>query len=374
MEEVNTLLYSPADYYVFPALRGIQAGREYYVAMCRMGLIPKIFLFDEEEIPPDLRAQRVLNKGRVPEIARYLYENEENYVLSSITASIDGDVKFLPFENAKEGNKIGKLAIPMDAKILINDGQHRRAAIEEAIKENPKLANETISVVFYIDGGLKRSQQMFADLNQHAVRASKSLEILYDHRDEMAILTRELANKIPIFKNKTEFEKTSIPLRSLKVFTLSSIYHGTKSLLGKNSKHYTVSDYEWELTYDFWKEITENIPEWKLLVKSKASPKELRTNYVHVHGVFLQALGRAGYQLVKEYPAEWKGKLQVLNEIDWSRNNPEWEGRAMHQGKLSKSINNIKLTANLLKQRFDLHLSRDEQSLEESLNNNEGVS
>ena len=35
--------------YSFPAIRGIQAGREYYTSMCPMRLIPKIFYYDEEE-------------------------------------------------------------------------------------------------------------------------------------------------------------------------------------------------------------------------------------------------------------------------------------------------------------------------------------
>lgn len=39
--------------YTFPALRGIQARREYYVAMCPLKLLPKIFLFDEGSLPPD---------------------------------------------------------------------------------------------------------------------------------------------------------------------------------------------------------------------------------------------------------------------------------------------------------------------------------
>ncbi len=61
--------------YVFPALRGIQAGREFFVAMCPMKLVPKIFSFDGGDVPPELRAQRVLNKARIPEIARYLVSN-----------------------------------------------------------------------------------------------------------------------------------------------------------------------------------------------------------------------------------------------------------------------------------------------------------
>jgi len=110
---------------VFSALRGIQAGRPYFVAMCPLKLIPKIFLFNEDEIPADLRAQRGLNRARVPEIARYLIDNPSEYVFSSIAASIDGDVHFEPSDG--EPSLLGRLTVPMTARFLINDEQHRRA-------------------------------------------------------------------------------------------------------------------------------------------------------------------------------------------------------------------------------------------------------
>src|SRR6478672_9135792 len=65
--------------YIFPALRGVQAGHEYYVTMCPLRLIPRLFLFNEEELPPEMRAQRALNKARVPEMARYIVENPDSY-------------------------------------------------------------------------------------------------------------------------------------------------------------------------------------------------------------------------------------------------------------------------------------------------------
>ena len=37
----------PTFEYNFPAIRGIQAGREYYVSMCPLRLIPRIFLFTD---------------------------------------------------------------------------------------------------------------------------------------------------------------------------------------------------------------------------------------------------------------------------------------------------------------------------------------
>ncbi len=172
--------------YVFPAIRGIQAGREYYVSMCPLRLIPKIFIFDEEELVPELRAQRILNHTRVPEMASYLIENKQDYVFSSITASVDGLVKFEPMGNQGDASRVGSLKIDMNSQFIINDGQHRRAAIEMALRTRPELGDETISVVFFVDRGLERCQQMFADLNRYAIRTSPSIGILYDHRDERA--------------------------------------------------------------------------------------------------------------------------------------------------------------------------------------------
>src|SRR5271154_6362114 len=109
--------------YVFPAIRGIQAGREYYVSMCPLRLIPRIFLFDEDELRPELRAQRILNKARVPEIAGYLLGNPKGYVFSALTASIDGEVRFQPLGSDSTERSVGSLRIPMSAKFVINDGQ-----------------------------------------------------------------------------------------------------------------------------------------------------------------------------------------------------------------------------------------------------------
>ena len=66
-------------YYSFNAVRGIQAGRPCYIAMCPMRIIPKIFVFNEDEVPPEIRAQRKLNKGRIPEMANYLINNKTIY-------------------------------------------------------------------------------------------------------------------------------------------------------------------------------------------------------------------------------------------------------------------------------------------------------
>lgn len=348
--------------YVFSALKGIQAGRDYYVAMCPLKLIPKIFLFDEDELPAELRAQRAINRSRVPEISRYLIENPREYVFSSITASMDGDARFVPFENSN--SLLGKLVVPMTAKFIINDGQHRRAAIEEAVKERPELGDETISVVFFVDGGLKRSQQMFADLNKHAIRPTKSIGILYDLRDPLSQLATKLSGSVPWFKGLTETEKTTISNRSMKLFTLSSIYQGTMALLNK-PKRSRVTQVEESLATEFWTEVGKHIREWQLAVERKVAAAELRREFIHAHGLALHALGIAGAALFAAEPKKWKERLKGLDGLDWSRSNARvWEGRAMIGGRVSKAQTNVILTGGVVKKALRLPLSPEEQRVE----------
>ena len=217
--------------YSFDALRGVQAGREFYVAMCPLKIIPKLFIFNEEEVSPQFRAQRIIRDSRIPSIANYIVNNPKDYVFSSLTSSVDGAMKFVPDPSVGSDGKIGRLHISMESCLLINDGQHRRAAIEEALKVKPELGNESISVVFFSDKGLKRSQQMFSDLNKNAVKPTKSLGILYDHRNEFSQFIVTMTQDLDIFHNRTELEKTSISNRSTKFFTLNGISEATKYLL-----------------------------------------------------------------------------------------------------------------------------------------------
>ena len=120
-----------AFFYEFAAIRGYQAGRPYFVAMCPMNVIPKIFDFRESELSADARSQRILDTKRIPEIAEYIVENHDSYAFSSITASIDGDVLFRPV--SPDQPDLGRLKVDMASSFHINDGQHRRAAIEAAL-------------------------------------------------------------------------------------------------------------------------------------------------------------------------------------------------------------------------------------------------
>jgi len=349
--------------YVFPAIRGIQARREYYVSMCPLRLIPKMFLFDEDELVPEIRAQRSLNKARLPEMTEYILSNRDDYVFSAITASIDGDVRFEAAGSGPDGKRLGALHIPMSSRFIINDGQHRRAAIDMALREDPDLADESIAVVFFIDLGLERCQQMFADLNRHAIRPSKSIGVLYDQRDEMARLTKLVVFRAPAFRGVVELEKSTLAIRSRKLFTLSAIYGATTALVDGMELE-TLEDYA-NLAAEYWEETATHFPEWKLVRDGKMAASEIRRDLMYSHGVVLQAIGRLGNTLLKRNQKTWKKKLAKLETIDWSRSNSDfWEGRAILGGRVSKSTTSVILTTNVLKKHLSVSLTPEEEDVE----------
>ena len=331
--------------------------------------VVQLFSFDDSDLPPKMRAQRTLNHARIPVIAKYLVSNPKDYVLSSITASVDCEVQFVPLGQRGNESKIGKLVVPMTAKIVVNDGQHRKAAIEAALRSRPELGLDTISFVLFMDSGLKRSQQMFADLNKHAVPPTKSLGILYDNRDPFSQLVLSLLETVPIFNGLTEFEKTTISNRSVKMFTLSSIYQATEALLGKDPDLQNHFDSSMKIASEYWNEVYRNIPEWQWAVEKRVTTAELRKEYVHAHGVALHALGRVGHALIEQYPDAWREKLPQLQRINWSRENTKlWEGRAMVGGRINKSQANLALTSSVIKLSLGLKLTPDELNAEKNLN------
>jgi DNA sulfur modification protein DndB len=349
---------------IFPVIRGLQAHREYFVAMWTLRMLRQISIFDEDELPPELRAQRTLNKSRIPEISNYILDNPDDYVFSALTVSIDSEVNFEPLPGQ---DKLGLLRVPMDARFIINDGQHRRAAIIEALEQRTELGHETIAVVFFLDIGLERCQQMFADLNRHAIRPSRSLGLLYDHRNDKARLAKLVVMKSEVFRDIVDMEKSSLARRSRKLFTLSAFYNACADLIeGMATGDLTVDA---DFAREFWEAVAVHFPSWNQVLTGRLPASEVREGYIHSHGIALQSLGKAGNAFLKKYPKDWKNRLSALEKIDWSRSNASlWEGRAMIGGKISKVSTNVILTTNIIKQALQLSLSEEEQRVEMAYN------
>lgn len=345
--------------YTFPVVKGFQAGKEYYIAMVPLKMLSRLFPVDDEEyVLPEYRAQRKLNMARIPVISKYIVENRDSYVFSALAASIDGQFRYIGNERNSDA---GLIEVSMDAKFLINDGQHRKSAILEALKEDPSLGEETISIVFFADKGLTRSQQIFTDLNKNAVKTSNSISELYDSRDEMAVITRNVIRNIEFLNSYTDKEKDILGKYSSSLFTLNTFYTANKTIIGRGHEPDTEA-----FLLDFWNIIVNNMQQWQELQHKEITKVDLRENYIATQSIVIQAFGRIGNYFYTNRDLNTTDYLEKIGSINWNRNARQWYLRAISKnGRIITNKKAALLISNVLKNEVGIPLSSEEADAEE---------
>lgn len=259
-------------------------------------------------------------------------------MFSSITASYSTSIKFTPI--SQDEPDIGQIQLNLEEmEFVINDGQHRCAAIAKAVTENPELARDRISVLLFPMENINRMQQMFSDLNRFAQRSSKSINILYDHRDSLASLTNIVAEKVGVFRGLVDMERVSIPIRSDKLFALSTLYDANKELLGKQVHAPGSDPYEEACDYavQYWNTLAEIMTDWKRVSEGLVPAAAVRQEKISTHATVLRALGGVGRVLNEHHPDQWRERLEHFSKVDWRKSvggsvNKMWDGVCISAG------------------------------------------
>lgn len=355
-----------------PVLRGIQAGRQYFMAMCPLSFIVKHLPFPPESLPPEKVIQRQINKSRIPKIADYLVKYFDDYILPPIIASIDGEVQFQPLSEERQSLQLGILHVPESADMIINDGQHRCAAIKHALDRRPDLKMETLGVVFYIDRGVKRARQMFSDLNGHPIRTNRNITTTFDSRPYLSAVTKLTIERCSILRDRVEMFASSCAAGSPRIFTISALdkAHGLllRDLLTQEVQR------DADTCTRFWAVLETCLPQVSDMVAGKTMAQNVKETYFYPYSIALQGLAASVNQLIKERPKTWERDLAAVGRLDWRRSNSEWEGRAMNAGRLTTGGNHPILTRNLIKRELKLKLSDEEQRVEDAFKQQNRVS
>lgn len=347
------------------AMRGVQAGREFYMAMCHMSFIAKHLPYPQNNIPEDKVIQRHINKARIPKIAEYLVKYYDDYVLPPVIASIDGDVDWQPLSAEDENMQVGILKIPDSTDLIINDGQHRCAAIQYALQKRPELKFETLGVIFYIDRGVKRARQIFSDLNGHPVRTNQNINATFDSRQYLPLLTKRVIDGSSLLRGRVELFASGCAVGSPRIFTISALTKSHRILLDSIISQDIENDAA--TCARFWTVLEENLPDIDHLAENEVTPRSIKENYFYPYSIALQAIAGVTNQLIKERPDDWENCLAGIRKINWRRDNSDWEGRALSGGRLTTGGNHPILTRNFIKKKLKLKLNDDELKVEQQL-------
>jgi DNA sulfur modification protein DndB len=266
-----------------------------------------------------------------------------------------GDARLRRGGVVRAGGGRGRAGLAEDSTCVSSSPQLPAAAL----KENPALAEETLSVLLFNYENRDRVQQMFSDLNRYVAKTSKSLDILYDRRDQNSRVALTLVEKVPAFNGLVDKEAISLPVRSPKLFTLSSIYDATVELLGEDSE--LTPNEAVARALEYWTAVSKMIPLWGKVKADLMKSVDMRQEYICAHSVVLRALGSVGADLFRLYPNGWKERLIELNGIDWRKVNTDWENICIVANSVVSNRQARLATKAYLKRKLGLELTDPEK-------------
>ena len=229
------------------SLRGIIGDWVYYPCLMKFrDIAERINLAEEiyESKTLSELVQRELRENRGQEIRAYLIQQEQRFFNSLIVAVYEGDPNWYGITNLRPNDKldirkvpdevvesIGFLDLSGGERLFVLDGQHRLVGIKEAVKENPELGDDELTVIFIAHNtdseGKERSRRLFTTLNKNAKPVSKGEIIALDEDDAMAITVRRLVMEHPIFMEERILNRPTNnipPSNSTCLTTIGNLY------------------------------------------------------------------------------------------------------------------------------------------------------
>jgi len=330
---------------------------KYYVTTMGLGEVARHVKYREtpDDWPPELLTQRKLNSGRVKkEMVPYLLNNPDHFYGALVVEHVrhgepTHEVRF------KKENDDGSGWIELDGTetLEVGDGQHRLSSIKIAVEQRPELARERIAVIILPHRNLKHTQQLFSDLNRHAKPTPKSLNILFEHREEEAILARDVARESRYLSKRVGFTGSNLSLSSKSPYfvTLSTFYGCTCALADAISAELTTREERKSFMLHVWDDVVfPSLPDMALLQDGRLKPADLRSRYLFATMLGIECLAEAAAAAIQQFPTKWELILkQGLSQIKWDLADPAWEGIAISAGRLVVARAPRRRTATLIK-------------------------
>jgi DNA sulfur modification protein DndB len=336
---------------------------EFFATVLTFGEVARMVDFVEDiddwdsHTDPEAKSQRKLNMGRVErELVPYLLETDDRFY-SALTVEVrpsleEEGVSAIPFEpmgNAMPGGVAYGTAVLDGTQVLYAlDGQHRLKSIQRAIRLNPALSREQVSVILVPFRSHRRSQLLFSDLNRFAKAPSKSISLLFSHRDPVVTLAKRLIVSSPFLCDRVEMETTSLGKNTANVVTLSTLYEMTRALAGQAEPLVDGTlEAEFVRQLHLWDVLVRAVPQWRMVSDRVEHPAYLRQKFLCMHGVCQQAIAQATAMVLSRCE-DAEAKLQGFGAFDWTVTNHEWQGVAVQGRRVNNTSSTVRNLAWLL--------------------------
>ncbi|MGY1876350.1 DGQHR domain-containing protein [Nocardia gipuzkoensis] len=298
---------------------------------------------------------------RTAEITNYLLTNENRFLGAIIVAAWGGAPEYLPLEMEKTSESLevlagmdknfGVLTFDGTHQFFALDGQHRLKAIKDAVKRDPEIGREDISVIvvphFDNEEGRRRTRRLFTNINRNAVKTTAQENIALDEDDGFAILTRRLLDDhqflrsngvVQVFSKvgadgELRLAHRSIGVTGTALTTIGVLYDLVTDLgfdldesMNKGSQRATddILDESYEILAQRIDELLVACGNIRARYESHSSPKDLRApkgrdgeGHPFMRPAVQVQVVKAVRHIMEQQLIEWPELLQRLSELDW---------------------------------------------------------
>ncbi|MDH2452142.1 DNA sulfur modification protein DndB [Priestia megaterium] len=347
---------------------------------------------------------RYLNPKKGKEIMKYIQENEDDFILPSITVMAKEEFAFTPiFPSLEDIQKVydseidlsslryrifdvlekfngvlfGEIFIPYkiskalyDKNVIFEtgDGNHRTFAIHELVRltgdDNPGFY---IGVDFYVEKSTEKIKEMFVDLNNQT-SIDRSIYSFLKGKDPLSLATKELiglTNKTYMVnhffgkdKNYIGFSpvdnvgansKATVSFNMVKNI-VSYIAFGVDTGKGFEEKFPEGSSSYNKLlreTSSYLKIVFNNMPPFMQVKGDLNRIPDLRNKYISMSGAGLYVIAKIGY-IAREQNSDLEKVAMALCKLDWKREVSPNNLNPLFVGGILDTSGNVSNTRNAL--------------------------
>ena len=239
------------------------------------------------------------------------------------------------------------------------DGQHRYAGIASLLASadggpDSDFAKESLPIVILpSDISIEDRQQIFADVNRNPKTVSKSLNILFDHRDPFAIISQAMVDSLG---EMIDLTRTAPTAKSSNVASLSNLYNLAVNFGAQSpSKH--GSGIREGLTSDnvlsTCLAVVEALPSFDRMKSGHDTYAACRASFICYSSTMFQAIGLALSHVLKKWSIESyaNATAQLMAVTPWDIANPIWHHEqtpVVVAGKIGTRKENVSAAAAVL--------------------------
>lgn len=288
---------------------------------------------------PDSGKNRPVVKGHAAEIKEYIIHRvnkNKPWILGTLTANIDPE----DIEIIELGRGICFVAIPLEKKLDITDGQHRYQAIKELMLSDraPLIAKNHFPITLVLEENFKQCQTDFRDMAQTRQLDKALLNSFGEYSGRIGIM-KNLITSVSMFAGKTERVKKTPSTKHKLIYTNVYIVNLISCAFTGNPDG-DLEDYDVDMAShelgqclnQFFSEcpITQYIASHsvdELTVDDIANFKE---KSLLAWRVGLEILGRLLYLTYNKERHEFdRDRISKLSQLDWSRESHLWQNNVV---------------------------------------------